>query len=237
LPGKPLLAETGKPLILHVVERALMASSVSRALVATDDIRIERAVKKMGVEVFMTSPDHCCGTERVAEVARSMPDEELFINLQGDEPEVDPEDIDLHVRTLSECGEEMATLAAPIGTEEGLNDPSVVKVVVDARGNALYFSRAPIPLCRDGDRSAAMLRHLGIYGYRRDALLAYAELEPSPLEETEKLEQLRALEAGMKIRVACVEEAPPGIDTMDAYRAFVRRHAAAVARDQEGLTD
>ena len=226
LPGKPLLAETGKPLILHVLERARAASSVTRVIVATDDVRIRAAVESAGAEVFMTSPDHRCGTERVAEVARALPDEEQFVNLQGDEPETDPTDVDILVRTLAQDEVSIATLAAPIRSEEELDDPTVVKVVVSAGGDALYFSRAPIPFSRDGDRHTPLLRHLGIYGFRRDALLTYARLPASGLERTEKLEQLRALEAGMRIRVATVAQAPPGIDTMETYRAFVRRHAA-----------
>jgi len=223
LPGKPLLRETGRPLILHVVERALAAASVSRVIVATDDERIERAVIDGGGEAVLSRAAHDCGTSRVAEVAESLPDETYFVNLQGDEPEIDPDDIDLLVRELEGSGAPMATLAAPIADPEVLSDPSVVKVVTNAAGDALYFSRAPIPFDRDGTGAFGPLHHLGVYGFRREALLRFREIGASALERTEKLEQLRALEDGMRIRVAIVDAAPPGIDTMDAYEAFVKR--------------
>jgi 3-deoxy-manno-octulosonate cytidylyltransferase (CMP-KDO synthetase) len=227
LPGKPLLSVTGKPLVVHVLERAAEAERISRVLVATDDERILAAVKEAGGEAVLTSRRHTCGTERVAEVAGRFPEERFFVNLQGDEPEIEPGDIDLLVRALEEGGCEMATLAAPLTGEEDHNDPSVVKVVVGRTGDALYFSRAPIPFARDEGSAADRLRHLGIYGYTMEALRRFVELPPSTLEKTEKLEQLRALEHGMRIRVALVREAPPGIDTMEAYRAFVMRTASA----------
>jgi 3-deoxy-manno-octulosonate cytidylyltransferase (CMP-KDO synthetase) len=225
LPGKPLLTMTGKPLVLHVLERARQAERVRKVVVATDDERIIAAVEQGGGEAILTSRRHTCGTERVAEVAERFPDEGFFVNLQGDEPEIDPADIDLLVETLEGCGCEMATLAAPISGEDELLDPTAVKVVVGRTGDALYFSRAPIPFARDGESAATPLRHVGVYGYTRAALMRFAELPPSDLERTEKLEQLRALEHGMRIRVALVSEAPPGIDTMEAYRAFVKRMA------------
>lgn len=226
LPGKPLLSETGKPLVVHVLEAALRAKRVSRALVATDDPRILEAVTAAGGEARMSSEGHSCGTERVAEVAADFPDEPHFVNLQGDEPEIDPADIDLVIGALEESGAPMATLAAPLQNEEEFRDPSVVKVVTDDNGDALYFSRAPIPHDRDGDGTAPRLRHLGIYAFTREALAAFAAAPASPPEKTEKLEQLRALANGTRIRVAVVAKAPTGIDTMEAYRAFVRRQAA-----------
>jgi 3-deoxy-manno-octulosonate cytidylyltransferase (CMP-KDO synthetase) len=229
LPGKPLLAQTGRPLIAHVIERARSAGEVARVIVATDDDRIRRAAEAAGAEGMMTAPTHRCGTERVAEVARALTGEDLFVNLQGDEPEMEPADIDLLVGTLREAGTPLATLAAPLSGEDAFRDPSVVKVVTDDRGDALYFSRAPIPHDRDGSGDAKPLRHLGIYAYTREALLSFASLSPSPLERSERLEQLRALQAGMRIRVALVREAPPGIDTMDAYEAFVARQAGRAA--------
>lgn len=222
LPGKPLLAETGKPLVVHVLERAAAAASVHRALVATDDERIREAVEAHGGEAVMTSAECSCGTERVAEVARSLPDEDLFVNLQGDEPEIEPESIDLLVEALS-GPVEMATLAAPLREEEEFRNPAVVKVVVDGNGDALYFSRAPIPFARDGAGPALPLHHLGIYGFRRKPLMGYLEWPSTPLERTEKLEQLRALENGVSIRVIRVASAPPGIDDPESYRAFVSR--------------
>ena len=223
LPGKPLLAETGKALIVHVMERASRAEGVTRVVVATDDERIRDAVKAAGGEVVLTSAEHTCGTERVAEVAKGFPKERLFVNLQGDEPEIEPSDVELVVRTLAVGGTDVSTLAAPLSGAEEFRDPSVVKVVTDAEDRALYFSRAPIPHVRDAEGPEDALRHIGIYGYTRDALARFARLPPSRLERLERLEQLRALEDGMIIRVARVAKAPPGIDTIESYRAFVRR--------------
>ncbi|MEN8151957.1 MAG: 3-deoxy-manno-octulosonate cytidylyltransferase [Planctomycetota bacterium] len=223
LPGKPLLSATGRPLILHVVERARSARTVDRVVVATDDERIADAVRDGGGEAMLSTAAHDCGTSRVAEVAESFPDETYFVNLQGDEPEIDPADIDLLVDVLESSGAPVATLAAPIAHAADLADPAIVKVVTNGDGDALYFSRAPIPFDRDGEGAFLPLHHLGIYAFRRDALLRFRELGASPLERTEKLEQLRALEDGMRIRVATVKAAPPGIDTMDAYEAFVAR--------------
>ena len=226
LPGKPLLCETGRPLVMHVLDAASRATRVTRALVATDDERILAAVREAGGCAMLTSAAHSCGTERVAEVASLIPGDEPVVNLQGDEPEIDPADIDLLIETLVSTGAAIATLAAPIEDEAEFRDPSVVKVVTDADGNALYFSRAPIPHDRDGDGAADRWHHLGIYAFTRAALRDFAARPPSPLERTEKLEQLRALESGMRIRVAFVKKAPPGIDTIKAYRDFVRRQAA-----------
>jgi 3-deoxy-manno-octulosonate cytidylyltransferase (CMP-KDO synthetase) len=226
LPGKPLLAETGRPLILHVLARAQAAERVSRVVVATDDERILRAVTEGGGEAIMTRADHPCGTDRIAEAAERFPGERFFVNLQGDEPEIEPSDIDLLVETLEAGGAEMATLAAPIVSDADHLDPAVVKVAVDSRGFALYFSRAPIPFDRDGSGVAPRLRHIGIYGFTVEALRRFAALRPAPLELCERLEQLRALSAGMRIRVALVREAPAGIDTRESYVAFVRRETA-----------
>jgi len=234
LPGKPLLHETGKPLIVHVLERALQAKLVSRAVVATDDERILKAVRDAGGEALMTGDQHTCGTDRIAEVAASFPDESVFVNLQGDEPEIDPADIDLLVSTLTTAGTDMATLASPLTDPAEFADSSVVKVVTDEAGDALYFSRATIPHDRDGDGTAARYRHLGIYGFTAAALRRFAKLGPTDLERTEKLEQLRALGAGMKIRVVLVAKAPPGIDTMEAYRAFVKRNASRAEGQGKG---
>jgi 3-deoxy-manno-octulosonate cytidylyltransferase (CMP-KDO synthetase) len=223
LPGKPLLSDTGLPLVMHVVSRGMEAKLVSRVIVATDDERIAKAVTDAGGEAVLSGADHDCGTSRVAEVAESFPDEPHFVNLQGDEPEIDPDDIDLLIRMLARADTEMATLAAPIVDAADFEDPNVVKVVTKVNGDALYFSRAPIPFDRDGTDEFVPLHHIGIYGYRRDALLRFREMEPSPLERSERLEQLRALENGMRIRVGLVENAPPGIDSEEAYRAFVAR--------------
>jgi 3-deoxy-manno-octulosonate cytidylyltransferase (CMP-KDO synthetase) len=234
LPGKPLLAETGRPLIQHVVEAARRASRIDRIIVATDDPRIADAVTAFGGEVAMTRTDHPTGTDRVAEVAAGLPDARIIVNLQGDEPEISGDALDLVVSVLTDDPEApMATLATPIRSEVFYRDPSCVKVVASRGGRrALYFSRSPIPCHRDGlpDPSAAPILahlHLGLYAYRRDFLLNLGTLPPSPLEAAEKLEQLRVLEAGFPIALGIVEEPSIGIDTPDDYRRFVERWRAS----------
>jgi 3-deoxy-manno-octulosonate cytidylyltransferase (CMP-KDO synthetase) len=236
LPGKPLLSDTGRPLIQHVVEAARRAGSLGRILVATDDHRIADAVEGFGGEAVLTRADHATGTDRVAEVAAGLDGVRIVVNLQGDEPEVSGEALDRVVAMLEADPEApMATLATPIRDEATYRDPACVKVVCSARGRALYFSRSPIPCHRDGPPDpATSLRpvaylHLGLYAYRRDFLLSIAGLPPSPLEAAEKLEQLRVLDAGYPIAVGIVEEPSIGIDTPEDYRRFVRRW-----RDQQG---
>jgi 3-deoxy-manno-octulosonate cytidylyltransferase (CMP-KDO synthetase) len=230
LPGKPLLAETGRPLIVHVVEAARRASRLDRIIVATDDRRIADAVSAFGGEVAMTRADHPTGTDRVAEVAAGLPDARIVVNLQGDEPEISGEALDRVVSLLDhDPGAPMATLATPIRSEAVYRDPSCVKVVCSRAGRALYFSRSPIPCHRDGlpggDKAPALaLLHLGLYAYRRDFLLGLASLPPSPLESAERLEQLRVLEAGYPIAVGIVDEPSIGIDTPEDYRRFVERY-------------
>jgi 3-deoxy-manno-octulosonate cytidylyltransferase (CMP-KDO synthetase) len=225
LPGKPLLSDTGRPLIQHVVEAARRASRLDRILVATDDERIARAVSSFGGEAVMTREDHPTGTDRVAEVAAGLPDAAIFVNLQGDEPEIAGEAIDRVVQVLQDDPDcPMSTLATPIRDEATFRNPACVKVVRSASGRALYFSRAPIPHRRDGGWPEGLaLLHLGIYAYRRDFLLSLASRPPSPLEGVEKLEQLRVLEAGLPIAVGLVEEPGIGIDTPEDYRLFVAR--------------
>jgi 3-deoxy-manno-octulosonate cytidylyltransferase (CMP-KDO synthetase) len=232
LPGKPLLSDTGRPLIRHVVEAARRASKLDRIIVATDDHRIARAVESFGGEVALTRDDHPTGTDRVAEVIARMPEARLIVNIQGDEPELSGHAIDLVVKLLEADSEApMATLATPIRDEAVYRDPSCVKVVASKLGRALYFSRSPIPYHRGGppdllgDPPAALL-HLGLYAYRRDFLLRMAEIPPSPLESAEKLEQLRVLEAGHPIALGIVEERSVGIDTPEDYRRFVERWRA-----------
>ena len=232
LPGKPLLSDTGRPLIQHVVEAAARSKRLTRVIVATDDARIFDAVLAFGGEAVMTRPDHPSGTDRVAEVAAGLPDAGIIVNLQGDEPEVSGEALDL-VATLLEDDPDapMATLATPIRDPAVYLDPSCVKVVRSRAGRALYFSRAPIPHHRDGPPDfrieAGAYLHLGLYAYRRDFLLGLAALPPSPLETTEKLEQLRVLEAGFPIAVGLVDEPSVGVDTPEDYRRFVERWRAA----------
>ena len=233
LPGKPLLSETGKPLIVHVMESARRAQSIARILVATDDPRIASAVADHGGEAVLTSPHHPTGTDRVAEVAAQLAAANIIVNLQGDEPEIAGETIDRLVSLLENDPEApMATLAAPIRERRVYLDPSSVKVV-HARGRALYFSRSPIPCHRDGlpdpataDPPIAYL-HLGIYAYRREFLLSIKQLPPSQLERRERLEQLRVLEAGYPIAIDVVEETGIGIDTPEDYRRFVERYREA----------
>ena len=228
LPGKPLLADTGWPLIRHVVEQARSASALDRVIVATDDDRIAAAVRGFGGEVVLTRSDHPTGTDRVAEVVATLPDAEIVVNIQGDEPELSPDSINRVANLLiQDQAAPMATLATPIRDRDVWLDPSCVKVVA-AAGRALYFSRASIPHHRDDEpdftaESPAALLHLGIYAYRRTFLLNYGRLPPSPLEEAEKLEQLRVLEAGLPIALGVVAERSVGIDTPDDYRRFVAR--------------
>jgi 3-deoxy-manno-octulosonate cytidylyltransferase (CMP-KDO synthetase) len=225
LPGKPLLDETGRPLIQHVVEAARRASRLGRIIVATDDARIVAAVAAFGGEAVLTRADHATGTDRVAEVAAAIDSARIVVNLQGDEPEVSGEALDRVVALLDADPEApMATLATPIRDEAIYRDPACVKVVCSRRGRALYFSRSPIPHHRDGRTGGPIaLLHLGLYAYRRDFLLRLAELPPSPLEAAEKLEQLRVLEAGHPIAVGVIEERSVGIDTPEDYRRFVER--------------
>ena len=225
-PGKALASKTGKPLIQHVYEAAARAKRLDAVLIATDDDRIRNAVEIFGGCVVMTGPEHPCGTNRVAEAARAFPGVEIVINLQGDEPELDPHLLDLVVEAMQKDPLiEAATVAGPLAPEE-MNDPNSVKVALAASGDALYFSRAPIPCARDGeaDRRAPLLKHFGIYAYRARAIQDYAAMAPTPLEQTEKLEQLRWLENGRRMRVLVTDRRPAGIDTPDDYAAFVARY-------------
>ncbi|QDV36496.1 3-deoxy-manno-octulosonate cytidylyltransferase [Tautonia plasticadhaerens] len=235
LPGKPLLRETGRPLIQHVVEAAGRSRRIDRVIVATDDPRILDAVRRLGGEAVLTRDDHPSGTDRVAEVAARLPECRIVVNLQGDEPEIEPEALDLVVDLLdADPSSPMATICTPIRDRETYLDPSCVKVVRSPTGRALYFSRRPIPCHRDGepDPSTGPLGflHLGLYAYRREFLLRLATLPPSPLELAERLEQLRVLEAGEPIAVGVVPHAPAGIDTPEDYRAFLSRWRARDGR-------
>ena len=214
LPGKPLVSLAGKPMIQRVYERAKMAKRADRVIVATDDDRIVKAVQGFGGEARMTRQDHRTGTERVAEVA-AHESGDIFVNVQGDEPLLDPAAVDTAVRALvDEPQASIATVATPIKTPGDIMDPNVCKVVLDFDENALYFSRAPIPWVRDTatKTSARHLKHLGLYVFRRDALLEYPTLPQGELERIEQLEQLRWLENGWKIRVAEVEHDAISVD-------------------------
>ncbi len=200
---------------------------VNDVLVATDDERVMAACREFGAKSVMTRRDCPSGTDRVAEAVAGRP-ADIIINVQGDEPELNPEHIDTLVRAMQEDdGADMATLAALMERDDmAINDPNVVKVVVDKKGHALYFSRAPIPYRRDSDGPAqsAYRRHIGMYGFQREKLAAFTRYEPTMLEQTEKLEQLRALENGMTIAVRDVPHPATGIDTPEQYAEFVRRH-------------
>jgi 3-deoxy-manno-octulosonate cytidylyltransferase (CMP-KDO synthetase) len=225
LPGKPLLRSTGKYLIQHVYERARQCRRARRVIIATDDPRIAAAVERFGGECVMTGRNHPSGTDRVAEVARGL-DSDIVINLQGDEPELDPACLDLLPDLLARDPQAvMATLAAPIPDAEAWRNPNCVKVVCDNRGRALYFSRSPLPYVRDGSpdftaRPPRFLQHVGIYAYRRDYLLELAARPVEPLEALEKLEQLRILADGRTIQVGLVARAGRGVDTMEEYERF-----------------
>lgn len=214
LPGKPLVSLAGKPMIQRVYERAGMAKRADRVIVATDDERIVKAVETFGGEARMTRPDHRTGTERVAEVAAHV-EGDVFVNVQGDEPLLDPLAIDTAVNALlEEPAASVATVATPIKTPADIMDPNIVKTVLDFDGNALYFSRAPIPWVRDtaGKVQVRHLKHLGLYVFRRDALLEFPTLPKGDLERIEQLEQLRWMENGWKIRVAEVEHDAVSVD-------------------------
>lgn len=234
LPGKPLLDRTGKPLVRHVWEQVRRAARLDPVIVATDDARIAAAVRAFGGQVELTDAGHPSGSDRVAEVVRrlGLP---LVLNVQGDEPEVDPADLDRLAERLLAGGEELVTLARPLQADEGaaLADPNVVKLVADAAGRALYFSRCPIP---HGARPEQALAHQGVYGWRRDALLAFAAAPPCAAERAERLEQLRALHLGMRVGVVLTRHASLGIDTPADYAAFVQRQAARDAAAGAGGT-
>ena len=224
--GKVLANDTGKFLVQHTYERALRAKTVEKVFIATDSEKVLKACKSFGADCVMTSADHQSGTDRIAEAAKDI-DAEVLINLQADEPEIDPEDIDYVASlVLDNPSADMATLAAEFDNQEQVIDPNVVKVVVDKQGRAIYFSRSVIPYDRQSGglgKADQYLRHLGIYAYRKEALLKFTSLEPSFLERAEKLEQLRAIENGFTIIAGKVKHSWDGIDTPQQYAEFVKR--------------
>ena len=230
-PGKALAAETGRPLILHVVDRARAASSVDRVIVTAPDPEIIRIAQEAGVEAIETSFNHPNGTSRLAEVADRLADElpidAILVNVQGDEPELDPNAIDAVIQALNDDSEaDMSTVAAPFGPEGDPDDPNQVKVVMGLDGRAIYFSRSTIPFDRDC-AGIIPLRHVGLYAYRRGFLQQFASWPESPLELAERLEQLRVLEHGGRIAVAIHASDGGGIDTPEQYAAFVTRWRAS----------
>jgi len=228
-PAKIVASETGMPLVQHVVEQAKKCRRVKRIIVATDDKRIVEALKPFDTTVVMTSEKHQSGTDRIAEVAETL-DSEIVVNVQGDEPEIEPEIIDALVDRLEQHpADDMATACTMFSGSMDFRDPNLVKVISDRQGHAIYFSRSPIPYRREPDfaENAAYYLHLGIYAYWREFLLKFSSWPPTPLEKTEKLEQLRALEHGRSIFVLNVQRATHGIDTPEQYAAFVNRFKAS----------
>jgi 3-deoxy-manno-octulosonate cytidylyltransferase (CMP-KDO synthetase) len=234
LPDKMLLRETGKTVLEHTYEAALCARRPELVLIATDDEAIAAEARRFGARVAMTSPDCPSGTDRIAEAVRNLPQAEIIVNLQGDEPEIDSAAIDRLFDLLEDDPTAaMATLATPIRERAKLDDPSCVKVTFDAAGRAMYFSRSLIPHPRQwsDDLLAAepplFFQHIGIYAYSRTLLMQMPQWPIGRLEQTEKLEQLRVLENGAAILVAVTERATHGIDTPEDYAAFVERHRRA----------
>ncbi|HJY29955.1 MAG TPA: 3-deoxy-manno-octulosonate cytidylyltransferase [Pyrinomonadaceae bacterium] len=224
LPGKALVEIAGKPMVCWVAERALAACNVDRVIVATDSQQIVDAVQRNGIEVVLTSPDHTSGTDRVAEVADNIPEAEIVVNVQGDEPMISPATIERAVDTMAHeisktNGAGIVTTWEPIESINDLRNPDLVKVVLDSNDNAVYFSRSPIPYVRDAvkyneaDLLKLFRKHTGLYVYRRDVLLEFTKWPASQLEQIEALEQLRALEHGVKIKVVQACAASTGVDT------------------------
>jgi len=202
----------------HVHERVQGCPGVERVIIATDSLEVQDACRSFGAEVAMTSADHVSGTDRVAEVAGSLP-HDIVINVQGDEPLIEHDDL-LRLRDLFQADVSMTTLAASRRDPEGFADPNIVKAVVAEDGHALYFSRSPVPYAAPGAREVEWLQHIGVYGYRREFLLRLSRLPPTALEKRERLEQLRALENGFRIRVGITPHRHLGIDTEEEYRRF-----------------
>ena len=220
LEGKPLLKVAGKPVIQWVYEKAQRAKSADMIIVATDDERIFDAVKAFGGVVEMTSVNHKCGSDRIREVADRHPEISYIVNLQGDEPLIEPSAIDTVAKNVKDDDmADISTLIRPLKTEEEINNPNLVKCVVDNNGFALYFSRSKIPYERKSAETP-FYGHLGVYGYKREALIKMTTLIQTPLEKTESLEQLRALENGMKIKTSVVNFVPVGIDTKEDFEKF-----------------
>ncbi len=230
-PGKVLADVLGKPLIQRVYEQAKKAELLDDILVATDNQKIFKVVQNFGGKVIMTSSDCESGTDRLAEVARSL-DGDIFLNIQGDEPLISPEVISQLARAMVEDSAiDIATVARKIGTQKELNNPNVVKVVIDNNGFALYFSRGQIPYVRDSSElknvSSVHYKHIGLYAYKRDFLLDFVQMEQGLLEKMEDLEQLRALENGYKIKVVITEHDSIGVDTREDLKKVIKRLKSA----------
>jgi 3-deoxy-manno-octulosonate cytidylyltransferase (CMP-KDO synthetase) len=230
-PGKPLHLIANKPLLRHVWEGCRRAKKLDAVIIATDDMRIAKAAFDWGAEVAMTSPRHQSGTDRVAEVARKARQFDLIINIQGDEPLTEPALLDRFVETLrSDRKIDIVTAAHPFENTAQASSTHQVKVIVDLDGNALYFSRYAIPFPRNRSVPIKYLRHQGIYGFRRNALLDFVRWKPTPLERAESLEQLRALENGVKVHVLVTNHGSPGVDTPADAKALEQKLARAKRR-------
>lgn len=213
-PGKPLHPIAGQPLVQHVWNRCRACEQLAGIVIATDDQRIFDAAEAFGAQVILTSPEHQTGTDRLAEALATLPDATHLINVQGDEPLISPALIDeLAVKLAEDATLDMITAASSLTELEDMANPNIVKVVCNLEGNALYFSRSPLPFYRDASSEVHGLRHIGIYGYRRDFLEQFVSWPPGVLEQAESLEQLRALEHGAKIRVVRTDESAFGVDT------------------------
>ena len=229
--GKPLHPIANKPLLRHVWERCRRANTLDSLIIATDDMRIAEAAFDWGADVAMTSKSHHSGTDRIAEVARKTPQFDFILNIQGDEPLVEPALLDRFVKTLqSNPGLGIVTAAHPFSNAAEAASPHQVKVIVDLDGDALYFSRCAIPFSRNHSVPIKYLRHQGIYGFRRPALLDFVKWKPTPLEHAESLEQLRALENGVTVHVLLTKHGSPGVDTPADAKALERRLARAHRR-------
>ena len=227
LEGKPLLKACGKPIIQWVWEKAKAVPKVDRVIVATDDERIFNACKEFGAEVEMTSTAHKSGSDRIAEVAKRHPEIEYIINLQGDEPLIEQENIELVIKGVKfDEKADISTLVREVNEIEEINNPNLVKCVFDVNNYAMYFSRSKIPFERNQGHSK-FYGHLGLYGYKRDALFRMTSANQTSLELSESLEQLRALQMGMKIKVAVVDDSPIGIDTIEDLNNFKSRIMAS----------
>lgn len=219
LPGKPLADIAGKPMIVRVYQQATKARRLSGVIAAVDDERVYEAVVSNGGKAMMTAKDHPTGTDRLAEVAAAHPEAELIINVQGDEPMIEPAIIDELAAAFDDDPDlQMATVKSPMESQADINNPNNVKVVTDKNGYALYFSRSPLPYFRE-NTGMTVYKHIGIYAYKRDFLLEYAKMMPTQLEQTESLEQLRALENGYKIKVIETDYHFVGVDTPEDLSA------------------
>jgi 3-deoxy-manno-octulosonate cytidylyltransferase (CMP-KDO synthetase) len=233
-PGKPLHPIAGKPLLQYVWEQCRRAKALDCVIIATDDMRIAEAAFAWGAEVSLTSPDHASGTDRIAEVATKLRGVSHVINIQGDEPLVDPKLINQLAKKMQRDPQiEMITAVHPFADPADAESPHQVKAVLDRKGRALYFSRQAIPYPRDPAAPLQYLRHQGIYGYRRDLLLRFVRWRPTPLEKAEALEQLRALENGVNIHVVVTASGSPGVDTPEDARAIERQLLARPGRPRQ----